>query len=111
MIVAGAEVILDWPEVIHANPAGYVAFLCLITFAFWCFLILKIGQGKNWARIVYLVLLVAGTLKTPSLVSEFDEHPVLTVMAVGGIAIQAFAMILVFSGSGKQWFLAIQKTH
>lgn len=104
-------VILDWPELTHANSADYIAFLYLITFACWCFLILKIGQGKNWARIVYLVLLVAGTLKTPSLVSEFDEHPVLTVMALGGIAIQAIAMILVFSGSGKQWFLAIQKTQ
>ena len=104
-------VILDWPELTHANSADYVVVLWLITSAFWCFLILKISQGKNWARIVYLVFLVIAALKFPSAFYEFSERPLLVLIGCGGLAVQAVAMILLFTGSGKQWFLAPQRAQ
>lgn len=111
VIIGGIAVILDWPELTRANSADYVAFLYLITFALWCFLIRKIGQGKNWARIVYLVLLVIAALKFSPAVSEFYEHPLLILIGFGGLAIQAIAMILIFTGPGKQWFPPPQKAQ
>src|SRR3989344_9654693 len=39
---------------------GWLIFTLYFTFLFLAFFIWKIGQGRNWARITYLVLFILG---------------------------------------------------
>jgi asparagine N-glycosylation enzyme membrane subunit Stt3 len=69
-------------------------------------LIIKIAGGRNWARIVFLILFILGLF----FVVSFDTKLVANNFIAGGIAIlglvlQSTAAILIFTNPGRQWFI------
>ena len=52
---------LNWAYFTSRASAAFNAFVMIFTFAIIGFFIWKIGQGKNWARIVFLALFVIGS--------------------------------------------------
>jgi len=82
---------------------GLVA--AVIGLAITAFLITKIGEGRHWARIVLLVLFVlgvAGFFLGSGL--SFDIAPVLSVVGLVQLAIEAYALYLLFAPPGGDWF-------
>jgi hypothetical protein len=60
----------------------------------------KIWQGRNWARIVALVLTVLAFLWLPAI---FHEGALSAALSFSMLALDVVAMILVF-GPGRDWF-------
>jgi hypothetical protein len=83
---------LDWRYQISQVPplvliVSQIFGLCIAVWLFW-----KIGVGRNWARIVYLVLLLVGlTAVIPEITSSAAR------------AAHIASMVLVF-GPGRGWF-------
>lgn len=67
--------------------------------------ILMIGKGKNWARILYLILFILGA---PSffkgVFSNLSGNLLTLSLELVHFAIQIYALILIFQSSSKPWF-------
>jgi hypothetical protein len=67
--------------------------------------ILKISEGRNWARIIYLLVLLLGMLSfLPALLYEFSRSPIVATLSSMQVYLQAHAMYLVFTRPGSLWF-------
>ena len=67
LYVALAIAVLRLPIELHVIwqenqqvPVPVIVFIAMAVVAFFWFLIYKIGRGRNWARITYLVIFVLG---------------------------------------------------
>jgi len=87
----------------------------IFTSGFMALLIWKISQGRNWARVTWLVLFVGGCLvnvlftlfsKTyrVGVFGSFFPAAVFVVQT----AIQFYAVVLLFTAKGRTWFVRKQ---
>lgn len=86
-------------------PIGFIVVIQIVTLAIIMFLIYIIGKGKNWARIIILVLFLIGL--------PFSIRPLLQSLAANlfsgllGIAqtiLQIIALIFLFQKASSDWF-------
>ncbi len=76
------------------------ALMVLLTQVIIALLIVKISAGKNWARITNTVLFAIGLPMLATLNLSRTEFIVLLIQTL----IQLYAIILLFTPSGKVWF-------
>ncbi len=81
--------------------------LIIIIFLVNLFFIAKLSQGRNWARIVYLILFVAGisdivTKNIPTFNSIND------VIMIVILIVQVVALFLIFSKSSNDWYAMLK---
>ena len=92
---------------VHSVAASLGAYIAIaIVFLGLCgFLIWKIAQGRNWARITWLIVFVIGLWHYPSsLRSTFHRSPVLAILNITDTAIEVYALLLMFTSPGRSWF-------
>jgi hypothetical protein len=97
-------------EVANASGLGFlwlIVTLCL-SFFLMAFFIWKIGQGKNWARITYLVLLIIGFPFT--IYSYFTSalSVLAIVLSIFQEAMLIVALVFLFQKSSSDWFKSIK---
>jgi hypothetical protein len=98
---------LQWPYLAARASIAFTGFILVFTLAIVGFLVWKIGQGRNWARIVFLVFSVLGFLPFLFVLrSEFARSPALGTLSVLQVGLQLFALLLIFTSPGKEWFHA-----
>jgi hypothetical protein len=99
------------------SPKGvaFAVFFHIFVAGLWALLIWKIGQGRRWARITWLVLFACGALSNVFLAlaalggskgaaNDFNS-PFSAVIVMVRIAISFYATVLLFSRTGGTWFL------
>jgi membrane-associated HD superfamily phosphohydrolase len=78
---------------------GILTIIILALFAF------KIGEGKNWSRITYLVLFIIGIIPYPLYLSnEFKMSPIIGIVSITQVLIQLYVLVILFTGESKEWF-------
>ena len=91
------------PSAIPLTP--YVYFVMFFTFVVVGYLIYRISAGENWARLVFLVMFVMGTAPAfPSIIGELSRASALGMIFAAQIAIQIYALFLLFTQPGSSWF-------
>jgi hypothetical protein len=76
-----------------------------LTAALLVFFIWKISQGKNWARIIFLVLYLLGLpFSLYSLPSDFGRSPIGGICSIAQIVLQGAGLWLICRPPGKDWF-------
>ena len=103
LILYVVGVVLDAVNLASGNHSVDVAFVVIVTVAVWSFLIRKISEGENWARIVYLVLFLQWALRFLAKI-DFHHFPALTTVGIVGMGLQAVALLWMFTDPGKKWF-------
>jgi RsiW-degrading membrane proteinase PrsW (M82 family) len=77
----------------------------LVGYGISWFLIDRIGRGRNWARMLYLVMTVIGS---PFLVMSFRQEmeiiPVQAWISVGLMGLQIVAVIALFQQESSNWY-------
>jgi hypothetical protein len=77
----------------------------LVGYGIFWFLIDRIGRGRNWARMLYLVMTVIGS---PFLVMSFRQEmeiiPVQAWISVGLMGLQIVAVIALFQQESSNWY-------
>jgi hypothetical protein len=77
----------------------------LLTVGITVLLIVFLGRGKNWARIVFLVFFILGAiLMLFELQNTFQTWWPTAVVNVAQAAMQALALYLVFTVPGSHWY-------
>ncbi|MGE5153411.1 MAG: hypothetical protein ACM3ST_05290 [Bdellovibrio bacteriovorus] len=90
-----------------ASLAGvqFVLFVTLFTFAAMAVLILLISQGRNWARVLYLILSIIGTpLSVIPLLNSIIHHPFSGVLGITQLILTITALFLLFQPKSSAWF-------
>jgi uncharacterized membrane protein YagU involved in acid resistance len=64
---------------------------------------IKVWQGRNWARIVALVLTILSFPTLLALPEMYREDALSAALSLAALALDVVAMILVF-GPGREWF-------
>lgn len=85
-----------------------LVFALLIVIAFFSiyfYLIRKISVGRNWARIVLLVLVLLGTpFAVPAYIAEVRRNIVPGTLSIIIIILQLIATVLLFLKDSNRWF-------
>jgi len=70
--------------------------ICLIGF--------KIGQGKNWARIGFLILAMWDLIAYPIFLSHFQATLIFNIVTIISLVIQLYTIFIIFGSESSQWF-------
>lgn len=84
----------------------FVVLLALGIFLLVCVLFVRqIAAGKNWARIVFLVLLLIGLpFAIPTYLTELKTSLVHGIVSIIVALLQVAGTVLLFSGESNRWF-------
>jgi len=96
---------LDWSHLSGLMPMSNVLITLGLTVALFGWLTAKIGVGRNWARVTFLVLMVLGLPFTAlMLVATLKRTPAEGVLQIVQALMQIYSLYLLFAVPGKSWF-------
>ncbi|PJE81059.1 hypothetical protein COU58_04535 [Candidatus Pacearchaeota archaeon CG10_big_fil_rev_8_21_14_0_10_32_42] len=100
-------------EIYNASGLGLGGLIFTLYFSllFLVFLIWKIGQGKNWARITYLVLFILGVPFTiyGYLTPTIEVSAFLIILRIAVMIVQIVALVFLFQKPSSDWFKSMKK--
>jgi len=98
-------------EIANASGLGlwWLIFTLYFSLLFLAFLIWKIGQGKNWARITYLVLFILGVPMTiyGYLTSAINTFTI--ILGLAGMIVHVVVLVFLFQKQSSDWFKSMKK--
>ena len=96
-----------------ANASGlgvnWLIFTLLFSYLFLAFFIYKIGQGRNWARITFLVLFIIGFPITIYNYLTSAISTLLIILGIAGMIAQMVALVFLFQKPSSDWFKSMKK--
>ena len=96
---------LLWRFLISTASVSFTLTVQILTVALLGWLIYKVWQGRNWARITLLIFWLLGLLFwVPTLSKFFEVSPTAGCVNVAQAILQGVALYLVFSSPGRTWF-------
>ena len=99
------KLVLNWSYLVSRSGVGFNLFVIGFVSATYCLFLWKISEGRNWARIVFLVVFVLGVLPYVFILrSEFSRSPLLATLSILQAGIQGWGLFLLFTSPGKEWF-------
>lgn len=93
-----------------AAPGQWVGVLIgmAIIFGLWAWVISKIARGRNWARVLFLVIGILGTvinlLATPMVLSFYKAQPLSGVIALINFVLEIYTIYLLLTAPARAWF-------
>ncbi len=99
IISAVVEVFSDFDKAIP------ILIITSISYSFFSFLVIMIHKGKNWARILFLILITCGLVAmiySAFLITEYKIN--LLLLPITQMLLQLSALILLFRKSSSFWF-------
>jgi hypothetical protein len=101
--------IMEMPEVV-SMPAGAKPVVMVImavmfggSYALWCWLIVKIGRGRNWARVL-LTILLGLSLLSNLMKSDVDVGLFGKALNVVTMLIEIAAIVMLYLPASRPWF-------
>ena len=94
----------------HSVPGQWIIVLIggAIVFGMWALVIAKIAQGRNWARILFLVLVVLGLAVTisviPTALALYKARPSSGVLSLTNFVLEVYTMYLLLTAPAREWF-------
>ena len=111
LALGAVKLLLNWRHLIALGSVLLLVLTFCFTIAILSFLIWKVSEGKNWARITVLVFFLIGALSFAfTLRSEFARSVDLASISIVQVAVQACSLILVFTSPANQWFRGSPQT-
>jgi hypothetical protein len=87
-----------------ASPT-FVLITAVFTFGVLLFFVAKISSGRNWARIIFLLLFLFGlAMALPILHDELIRNPLLGSTSILQDVLQIVALFLLFKPASGVWF-------
>lgn len=96
-------------EVVRSQLLVFTIIGLVLTFAFTLFIFFMILKGKNWARMLYLILFISGApFAFPAILIAFQKTPVLAVIRLLQISLQMMAAVLLLQKPTRNWFTKLK---
>jgi hypothetical protein len=96
---------IEWTTDIHKAAPVQSIIILVVTLGLVFALIKMIGRGKKWARVVLLILFIAGMLVFPwTLPALFNVSMMTAVLSLFQAILEIVALVFLFSRDSTQWF-------
>lgn len=104
-IIGGIRAVFDLAQKVSGGSL-FVAILVLVVFLGICFFFVgKIAAGRNWARIVFLVLLIIGVpLALPGYLQDLRTNLLHGSVSIIVAILQLIGVCLLFTKKSNLWF-------
>jgi hypothetical protein len=104
-IIGGIRAVFDLAQKV-SGASLFVAILVLVVFLGICFFFVgKIAAGSNWARIVFLVLLIIGVpLALPGYLQDLRTNLLHGSVSIIVAILQLIGICLLFTKKSNLWF-------
>jgi len=103
--------IIEWSRHTESGPVSFILYITFFVLGFMWFLIYMIGKGKNWARITFLVLFIAGVpFSILPMIQSLTHEPISGILGLVQFVMQVLAMVLLFQSASSSWFKAMKQT-
>jgi hypothetical protein len=98
---------------VFLRPAQQVPFIAIVivsivAFGFWAWVITCIASGRNWARILFFVLIGIGLAFAVVFLSAtlalYRERPFNGFLAAVNYAMEIYTLYLLLTGPAREWF-------
>ena len=97
--------IMEAPRLSQTAPIGFVIFISLFVLGIMWFFIYKIGKGRNWARITFLVLFIIGIpFAVLPLLQSLAASLFSGLLGIGQTVLQVIALVFLFQKPSSEWF-------
>jgi len=77
-------------------------------FGIWAWIVAKIAKGRNWARILFLVLVILGLVVTalvlPTAMTIYRARPLNGLVSLINLVIEVVTMYLLLTAPARAWF-------
>jgi hypothetical protein len=104
--------VIDLSHLKSLGPIQKIILDAAITFLLLGFLIWKMAQGRNWARITLLVFFLLGLPFYFFFVrAEFSRSSILAMLSILQALLQAAGLLIAFVAPAKYWFKTPVKTN
>ncbi|WP_420128782.1 zinc ribbon domain-containing protein [Longimicrobium sp.] len=105
LAIGVVRLILEWPEVSQGVPTDVLMISTLAGYALVVWLASRVSRGRNWARIVFLVLFILGAPFTiVPLLESLGTSPFSALLGIIQLVLQALAVVSMFSRKAAPWF-------
>jgi len=103
--------ITQWMTDLHSSAPVEGVIILIVTLLVIFILIKQIGFGRKWARIVLLVLFIAGLLIFPWTLSVlFKANLLIGIISLLQALMEIVALVFLFSKESTQWFNRVRAT-
>lgn len=103
------KIALDYDYLLSLGSIQNMAIMLIFAAAVTLFFAYKINQGRNWARIVFTVFFVLGTVPTILLLPiEVDRSMLLAALTALQVLLQAGSIALMYLPQANNWFKSIK---
>jgi hypothetical protein len=98
---------------VFLRPAQQVPFIAILivsilAFGFWAWVITRITEGRNWARILFFVLIGFGlafaVVFLSATVALYRERPFNGFLAAINYALEIYTLYLLLTAPAREWF-------
>ena len=84
----------------------WTLFVGLSRALFWAIIINMIGARRNWARIIFLIVIILSFLPEIRSVQSIATDPLLGMFGLIILALEATAVVFLFQRKSSEWFHA-----
>ncbi|NWC96424.1 MULTISPECIES: hypothetical protein [unclassified Pseudomonas] len=101
------SILMDLPRLeMQGLTLGMAFVVALLVSIFPLILLYNVYKGRNWARIIFTIMIVAGSISTlSSIPGQIVRSPLIGMILSLQTLLQFFAVWLLFTWPGKGWFM------
>lgn len=105
LAIGVVRLILEWPEVSQGVSTDVLVISTLAGYALVVWLASRVARGRNWARVVFLVLFILGAPFTiATLLESLGASPFSALLGVIQFVLQVLALVSLYSRKAAPWF-------
>lgn len=105
LAIGAVRTILEWPEISQGLSTGFTVLATLAGFGLVLWLASRVARGRNWARIVFLVLLILGApFSVITLLKTLGVSPFSALLGIIQLVLQVLAVVSMYSRKAAPWF-------
>lgn len=103
--------ISQWATDLNTSAPAQGIIILIVTLLITFILIKQVGFGRKWARVVLLILFIAGMLVFPWTLSIlFKANMLVGVISLLQAVLEIVALVFLFSKESTQWFNRVHST-
>lgn len=103
------KIAIDYDYLLSLAAVQNIVIMLTFAASVTLFFAYKINQGRNWARIVFSVFFILGTVPAVfTLPAEADRSMLLATLTALQVLLQAGTVTLIYLPSSNNWFNAIK---
>jgi RNA polymerase subunit RPABC4/transcription elongation factor Spt4 len=99
------KLIIDYSNLSSMASTQFINIIIFLSFVLLAIFIFNISEGKNWARMTFLIFFIVGLLPYyPIILGELSRSSIIGILSLSQSGLQLISLFLIFTHPGSIWF-------